>query len=234
MAADCIAPRAQRGGPAASVRPRWQRTAPAFRSIDPTDKRMKRIRFRSAWLLPAAALLAACAAERPTAQEYYSILPDIIRFAEQDARKEAMGHASEGPLWVDSASFAGGGFTVTRQKLSRDSVILAMRNPDVRAVAHQQVIMLRDTGGAMSPGEGEMLGMDGGRWVREYGVLVRLNMTLWEPGEIQALVGTYTTDRRRWPTGICRRVLRLTYTRGDDGAWTRTKDEVRRACDDPD
>jgi hypothetical protein len=196
---------------------------------------MKRIRFRSAWLLPAAALFAACTPERPTVQEYYSILPDLVRFSEQDARKEALGHGSEGPLWVDSASFAGGGYTITRQKLSRDSVIAAMRYPDVRAVAHQQVIMLRDTGVATTPvGEGEMLGMEGGRWVREYGVLVRMNMTMWEPGEIQALVGTYTTDRRRWPTGICRRVLRLTYQKGDDGTWSRTKDEVRRACDDPD
>lgn len=196
---------------------------------------MKHIRSRSAWLLAALALLAACTPERPSVQDYYSILPDVVRFAEQDARKEALGHPSEGPLWVDSASFAGGGFTVTRQKLSRDSVVAAMRNPEVRAVAHQQVIMLRDTGVATSVvGEGEMLGMDGGRWVREYGVLVRMNMTMWEPGEIQALVGTYTTDRRRWPTGICRRVLRLTYRQGEAGDWSRAKSEVRRACDDPD
>jgi hypothetical protein len=196
---------------------------------------MKRNRFRSAWLLLAAALLAACASERPTVQDYYAILPDIVRAAERDARKEALGHASEGPLWVDSASFAGGGFTITRQTLSRDSVVAAMRNPEVRAVAHQQVIMLRDTGEATTlVGEGEMLGMDGGRWVREYGVLVRMNKTLWEPGEIQALVATYTTDRRRWPTGICRRVLRLTYRQGEAGDWSRTRSEVRRACDDPD
>lgn len=191
-------------------------------------------RFR---LLPlvaiALALLGACAPERPTVQDYHAILPDLVRYAEQDARREAQGQPSEGPLWVDSASFAGGGFTLTRQTLDRDSVVAAMRNPDARAVAHQQVIMLRDTGETVGSGE-EMLGMDGGRWVREYGVLLRMNLTKWEPGEIAATVTSYTTDRRSWPTGICRRVLRLTYARQDDGSWRRSSAEVRKRCDDPD
>jgi hypothetical protein len=139
---------------------------------------------------------------------------------------------------VDSASFAGGGFTITRQTLRRDSVVAAMRNPDVRAVSHQQVIMLRDTGDvnaepAAGASEGSMLGMEGGRWVREYGVLLRMNLTRWEPGEIEAIVTSYTTDRRSWPTGICRRVLRITYGK-QDAAWTRRNAEVRKQCDDPD
>jgi len=197
---------------------------------------MTRIRFRSALLLLAAALLAACASERPTVQDYYAILPDLVRFTEQDARKAAQGQPSEGPLWVDSASFAGGGYTLTRQTLSRDTVIAAMRNPDARAVSHQQVIMLRDTGrvAAGSGGEEDMLGVDGGRWVREYGVLLRMNLTRWKPGEIEALVTSYTTDRRTWPTGVCRRVLRLTYAKRDDGSWNRANAEVRKQCDDPD
>ena len=198
---------------------------------------MTRIRFRYLLLL-LAAILPACASERPTVRDYYAILPDLVRFAEADARKAAQGAPSEGPLWVDSASFAGGGFTITRQTLSRDSVIAAMRNPDVRAVSHQQVIMLRDTGevtAAPAGGqEGDMLGVDGGRWVREYGVLLRMNLTRWEPGEIEAIVTSYTTDRRSWPTGICRRVLRLTYARQDDGSWRRANAEVRKQCDDPD
>lgn len=189
-------------------------------------------RLRILSLAAALAVLGACAPERPTVQDYHAILPDLVRYAEQDARKEAQGQPSQGPLWVDSASFAGGGYTLTRQTLDRDSIIAAMQNPDARAVAHQQVIMLRDTG--ETAGGGEMLGMDGGRWVREYGVLVRMNLTRWKPGEIEALVTTYTTDRRNWPTNICRRVLRLTYAKQDDGSWQRANAEVRKRCDDPD
>lgn len=189
-------------------------------------------RLRILSLAAALAVLGACAPERPTVQDYHAVLPDLVRHAEADARKEAQGQPSQGPLWVDSASFAGGGYTLTRQTLDRDSIIAAMRNPDVRAVAHQQVIMLRDTGETV--GGGEMLGMDGGRWVREYGVLVRMNLTRWKPGEIEAIVTTYTTDRRNWPTSICRRVLRLTYGKQDDGSWQRANSEVRKRCDDPD
>lgn len=194
---------------------------------------MIRIPFRSALLL-LATLLPACAPERPSVQDYYAILPDLVRFTEADARAAAQGQPSAGPLWVDSASFAGGGFTITRQPLNRDSVVAAMQNPDARAVSHQQVIMLRDTGDVTADGGGDMLGVDGGRWVREYGVLLRMNLTKWEPGEIVATVTSYTTDRRNWPTNICRRVLRVTYAKQDDGTWRRTGSEVRKQCDDPD
>ena len=47
-------------------------------------------------------------------------------------------------------------------------------------------------------------------------------------------VTSFATDRSDWPTGICRRVQRVTYRKDSSGAWKRTHAEVRRRCEDPD
>lgn len=185
--------------------------------------------------IPLLAVAAACQGERPTVQDYHAILPDLVRHTEADARKEAKGPPGQGPLFIDANSFAGGGFTLTRQTLDRDSLMAAMRYPGAQKVTPPEVIMIRDTGTApAAPAGGLLPGMEGGRWVREYGVLLHMNLTRWQPGEIAATVTSYTTDRSTWPTGICRRVLRVTYEQQDDGSWGRKESEVRRRCEDPD
>ena len=185
--------------------------------------------------LPALLLAAACQPERPTVQDYFAILPDLVRHTEEDARKEMKGEPGQGPLFIDANSFAGGGFTLTRQTLDRDSIMAAIGRQDARKVTPADVIMIRDTGSAPpAPVDGMLLGMGGGRWVQEYGVLLHLNLTKWQPGQIAATVTSYTTDRSTWPTGICRRVLRVTYEKQENGSWQRTESEVRRRCEDPD
>lgn len=194
---------------------------------------MKRSRVFPAALL---ALLPACQPERPTVQDYYAILPDLVRVTEADARREAQGQPSQGPLFIDANSFAGGGFTLTRQTLNRDSLMAAIAYPGAVKATPQEAIVIRDTGEVAAPtgGDAASLAMQGGRWVREYGVLLHLNLAKWEPGEIVATVTSFTTDRRTWPTGVCRRVLRVTYRKQENGSWQRTGSEVRKRCDDPD
>jgi hypothetical protein len=174
-------------------------------------------------LLAAALLaLAACQPKRHTAQDFYAILPELVRAADADARQNAYGPRPEGPLFIDAESFAGGGFFVVRQVLDRDSVLAAMRRPDAVKVAHaREGLVLDDSTGF------------GGRWVREYGVVLRMNLTKWDAESISATVTSYTTDRRSFPPDICRRVLRFEF-RKTGGAWKKSAEEVRKKCEDPD
>lgn len=189
---------------------------------------MKRLRLSPAALL----VLAACGTQRHTPADYYAILPDIVRFTADDARKTAGGRPADGPLWVDDKSFAGGGWQLTGKTLNRDSVVAAMGTTEARAVTPPQVIMLQDTG-ATTLTPDAVMGTGGGRWVREYGVLLHMNQVKWDHQEVAATVTSYATDRSVWPTNICRRVWRLTYSR-PQGTWKRTKEELRKRCQDPD
>ena len=179
---------------------------------------MKRLRILA---VAALALAAACDSERPTVQDYYAILPELVRTLEEDGRRHAQGRPSEGPLWVDSASFTGGAWQLTRERVPADSLVAALRRPDARFTRHQEALIIEDTTGV------------GGRWVREYGVLARLNLVKWEPGEVAVTAANYTTDRRPWPTDICERVLRVTFRESGEGRWTRAGTEVRYECDTP-
>ena len=169
----------------------------------------------------ALALLAACQPERHTAQDYYAILPQLVRFVEDDARKEAEGRPAEGPLFVHAHSFAGGGWQLTRQNLDRDSVMAAIDRPGARNTTPPEALVLEDSSGF------------GGRWVREYGVLLHMNLVKWDARSVSATVTSYTTDRRAFPTDICRRVWRVEF-REEGGRWRQSGQELRKACDDPD
>lgn len=179
---------------------------------------MKRFRILAAAAL---ALLSACGGDRPTVRDYYALLPELVRTLEEDGRRHAQGRPSEGPLWVDAASFAGGAWQLTRERVPPDSVVAAMGRPDARPATPQQALVTEDTSGV------------GGRWVREYGVLARVNLVKWEPGEVAVTAANYTTDRRPWPTDICERVLRVTFRESGEGRWTRAGTEVRYECDTP-
>jgi hypothetical protein len=178
--------------------------------------------------------LAACGRTEYTAADYYSVLPDLVRFTDTDARQNAGGNPPAGPLYVDVKSFAGGGWQLTGKTLSRDSVMARLANPAaVRVEKPQDALVIQDTGTVAASPEA-VAGFAGGRWVKSYGVLVHLNLVKADNREIAATVTSFATDRRTWPTGICRRVQRVTYQKDPSGAWKRVKNELRKACEDPD
>jgi hypothetical protein len=194
---------------------------------------MTRVRLTLSALL--AAGLAGCGSTRYTPGDYYAVLPDLVRFSDADARQSAaQGGRPAGPLWVDVKSFAGGGWQLTGKTMDRDSVMARIANPNAQRVEKpQDALVIQDTGTVAASPEA-MAGFAGGRWVKSYGVLVHLNLVKSDSREIAATVTSYATDRRSWPTGICRRVQRVTYQKDASGAWKRVKNELRKGCDDPD
>ena len=185
--------------------------------------------------LPAlfAVALAACNT-RYTPRDYYAVLPDLVRFSDTDARQNAGGTPPAGPVWIDVKSFAGGGWQLTGETIDRDSVMARIANPAAERVEKpQDALVIQDTGTVVASPEA-VAGFAGGRWVKSYGVMVHLNLVKSDSREIAATVTSYATDRRSWPTGICRRVQRVTYQKDASGAWKRVKNELRKGCDDPD
>jgi hypothetical protein len=193
---------------------------------------MTRVRLTIPALLAVA--LAACSSARYTLDDYYAILPDLVRFSNTDARQNSGGEAPTGPVWIDVKSFAGGGWQLTGETLSRDSVMSRIGDPAAQRVEKpQDALVIQDTGTVATSPEA-VAGFAGGRWVKSYGVMVHLNLVKADSREIAATVTSYATDRRSWPTGICRRVQRVTYQKDASGAWKRVKNELRKGCDDPD
>ena len=87
---------------------------------------MTRVRLTIPALLAVA--LAACSSARYTLDDYYANLPDLVRFSNTDARQNSGGEAPTGPVWIDVKSFAGGGWQLTGETLSRDSVMARIGN----------------------------------------------------------------------------------------------------------
>jgi len=193
---------------------------------------MTRVRLAAPALL--ALTLAACSG-RWTPTDYYALLPDLVRFADADARQNAgPPQPPSGPLWLDVKSFAGGGWQLTGKTLDRDSVFARMAMPNAQRVEKpQDALVFQDTGTVAATPEAAA-GFAGGRWVKSYGVMLHLNQVKADSREIVATVTSYVTDRRSWPTGICRRIQRVTYQKDASGAWKRVKNELRKGCDDPD
>ena len=184
--------------------------------------------------LLALAPLAACGGRAHTVNDYYAILPDVVRFAQADAAGNVGPRKPEGPVWIDVKSFAGGGWQLTEQTVSRDSVFAHVGVPGVQRVEKpQDALVIQDTGTVAASPEA-LAGFAGGRWVKSYGTLLHLNLVKADAKEIAVTITSYVTDRREWPTDICRRVIRLTYEKNEAGAWQRTGNEVRKRCEDPD
>jgi len=178
--------------------------------------------------------LAACDGGRHTDADFYGVLPDAVRFADQDARDNVGEKKPQGPLWIDVKSFAGGGWQLTGHTLNRDSVFARVGSTNAQRVeTPQEAVVIQDTGTVAASPEA-VAGFSGGRWVKAYGVLLHLNTVKADSKEIAITLTSYATDRRVWPTDICRRVLRLSYQKDDAGSWRRTHDEVRKKCEDPD
>ena len=183
-----------------------------------------------------AAAAAGCGGESYSHADYWAIVPDLVRFADADARTNAGGKRPEGPLLIDVKSFAGGAWQLTGTTVPRDSVMphVAAAVPGAEGVAQpQDAFMIQDTGTVEATREAAA-GLYGGRWVKGYGVLLHLNLVKADASEIAVTVTSYATDRRNWPTGICRRIQRVTYRKAQNGAWQRTGAQLRKGCDDPD
>jgi hypothetical protein len=186
------------------------------------------------FLVAALAPLAACNTREYSKADFYAVLPQLVRYADADARDSASGRRPEGPLYVDVNSFAGGGWQLTGENYNRDTVMLNVGNPSaVRVNKPQEALVIQDTGTVEATAEAAA-GLSGGRWVRGYGVMLHLNLVKADNHEIAATVTSYATDRREWPTDICRRVLRVTFRKDAQGAWARTRTDRRKGCDDPD
>jgi len=185
-------------------------------------------------LLAAAAVLGACNTREYSAADFYAVLPQAVRLADADARDSASGRRPEGPLYVDVNSFAGGGWQLTAENYNRDSVMAHVGNPSaVRVNKPQEALVIQDTGTVEATPEAAA-GLSGGRWVRGYGVMLHLNLVKADNHEIAVTTTSYATDRREWPTDICRRVLRMTFRRDAQGKWSPARSERRKGCDDPD
>ncbi|HEU0012156.1 MAG TPA: hypothetical protein VFQ45_00650 [Longimicrobium sp.] len=164
----------------------------------------------------AALLLAACSSTRPTREDYFEVMRQMVRFVEDDARRNAPGRVADGPLQVDLRSFRGGGFAVTRESFTDDDIAAALGRPIVRA--EMEDVMLCDTVSSV-----------GGCWVRQFGVFVHLNVARTTTDQVTALVRTTTTDRRTHPSDWCDRVWWLRY-RKQGGAWSLAERDLRESC----
>lgn len=164
------------------------------------------------------AVLAACTTERPSAEVYLDVLPRVVEFAENDARREQPGQPATGPLIVDLPSFAFGGRTVTGANVDTARLRAAIGKPFVDIpFAQADSALLCDQGGTV-----------GGCWVRQYGVYLHLNQARAAGGRMTVLLTSTSTNRSEFPTRICDRVWRLVFLRRD-GQWEMAERDLRRA-----
>jgi len=166
----------------------------------------------------ALALLGACAAPRPTPQDYLAVLPGIVPQMEKDGRDNAQGPPVDGPLLVDVKSFAVGARLATLDTIGRDRVARALGGPFIAAVPDSTVLCDRSQ-------------MGSGCWVKQYGVFVHLKlMQAVSKDWMQAHVSVTTTDRRAYPTNFCERIWKLDFERAGTG-WRQTKKELVKSCE---
>ena len=172
---------------------------------------MKRIASAAALLL----LAASCSGADPTLPEFYDVARQVLRFAEDDARRNQPGRVADGPLYVNVNSFRHAARRVTGESVSEDSMSRVLGEPTHAAL--EQVLLCDTTSGF------------GGCWVRKYGVWVNLNLVRRAGDEMTAYVRTTSTDRRRIPSDFCDRVWTLDFRR-QDGQWRLAERRLRRDC----
>lgn len=177
------------------------------------------MRPRIALALPLAAALAACGGERPSPDAYLTVVRGAIEWADTDARANAPadpGEAPDGPLYVDTRSFAGGAERVTFQKMDEATLGRGVGRPFEPAI-HPDSVLLCDEGGLSS-----------GCWVKRYGVAVKLNLVEVVGDRMNAHVTSWATDRALYPTRICERVVKVTF-RKEGETYRREGGTVSRA-----
>lgn len=154
---------------------------------------------------------AGCDKPPPTVDEYLGILPQVIEFAERDARQTQPGRPADGPLIMDIKSFAGGAYLIAKEKLDTARIARAIGKPYESATPNEALLC-------------DESGLVGGCYVRGYGVLLYLNLARGASNWMNVIVTTTSTDRSAHPTRICDRVWRMNFER-EDGVWKLKKTE---------
>lgn len=174
---------------------------------------------RLAWALLAA--LAACDAPgRPPPEIWTQIVPQIVNFAERDARANAYGGAARGPLIVNVESFRGNGYRLTHHRFAPGEIERAIGRP---------VLNLEDTAAVVC----EQTEPAPGCWIKDYGVLLRLNIVHHAPERIRAFVTSTVTDQRYIPPVLCDRGWELVFRKSEAGRWGLADSTLTRNCASP-
>jgi hypothetical protein len=166
---------------------------------------------RSAFVLPLLAALAACGGDRPAPEAYLAVIRGTVEWVEADARRNAPGDPGEnpdGPLYLDTRSFAAGAQRVTFQAMDEPTLARGVGRPFEPAI-HPDSVLLCDEGGLSS-----------GCWVKRYGVAMKLNIVELVDDRMNAHVVSWATDRSIFPTRICERVVKVTFRKQGE-AWQR-------------
>jgi len=168
-------------------------------------------------VLPMLLFLAGC--ERPTRTseaEFMQIIPQIVAFAEDDARQAAPEGSARGPLFVDPRSFRYWG---NRQlNLSLDSAaIMAAINRPVQPSSEENVVQcaIFQLGPTCS--------------ITQDGVFIRLSLLLTEPHTLLAYTTSLVTHQNYIPSAVCERRHELVFTRQEAG-WQLTGRNPKREC----
>lgn len=164
-------------------------------------------------------LLFVVACERPTRTteaEFLQLIPQIVAFAEDDARQAAPEGSARGPLFVDPRSFR---YWANRQlNLNLDSAgIVAAINRPFRPATDENAVQCANfqLGPTCS--------------VIEDGVFVRLSLLLTEPHTLLAYTTSIVTHQNYIPSAVCERRFELVFTRQESG-WRLTGRNPKREC----
>jgi hypothetical protein len=166
---------------------------------------------RTVLALPFVAALAGCLPDPPSAEEYLSVIRSTVEYVEADARRSAPGDPGEtpdGPLYVDTRSFAGGAQRIIFKPMDEATLAKNVGRPFEPAI-HPDSVLLCDQGGLSS-----------GCWVKRYGVAMKLNLVEQIDDRMNAHVVSWATDRSVFPTRICERVVKVMF-RKQGTAWRR-------------
>lgn len=167
--------------------------------------------------LPLLVLLVAC--ERPlktTDSEFLQLIPQIVAFAEADAREAAPEGSAEGPLFVDPRSFR---YWAERQlNLNLDSaqIVQAINRPFEPATEEDAVQCANFQLGPTCS-------------VVQDGVFVRLSLLTTDPHVIRAYTTSVVTHQNYIPSAVCDRRFELVFTRQESG-WALTERNPKREC----
>ena len=169
-------------------------------------------------LSPAAVLLfaAACGSERPSEEDYLSVVRQSVRVAEQHARENAGPGSGTGPLLLDVASFRAGGHRAVGEAVEREKIARVVDRPFQPTPRDSSFTCME-------------LELGNSCWVPKDGVYVRLNLVSRAPGQFTMLMGTTTTAAQFIPRVLCDRILRLVFVkRGKE--WVLQEQVPTRSC----
>ncbi len=160
--------------------------------------------------------LGGCEEQRTTRAEYLTVVPQIVNFLERDALEHAFGESARGPQIVNVDSFRGGGFRATHETFTDEEIERAIGRPVVDLDDDDAIIC-------------EEADISPGCWVREFGVLLKLNLVRQTPEHIRVFATSTVTDQRFIPSVICDRRWELLFLRSEQG-FTLGSQNLLREC----